>query len=77
MKRYPVLYELLSDINHARFHFGLIGGNLTAQLMESQKGIGGGIQVPEMYLQALLPFPTLLPECSGELARRLCKNSLA
>jgi len=61
----------------ARFRFGLIGGNLTAQSMGSQKGIGGGIQVPEMYLQALLPFPTLPPECPGELAHRLCKHSLA
>ena len=29
------------------FHFALIGGNLTAQLMGSHKGIGGGIQIPE------------------------------
>ena len=29
------------------FHFALIGGNLTAQLMGSRKGIGGGIQIPE------------------------------
>ena len=29
------------------FHFALIGGNLTTQLMGSHKGIGGGIQIPE------------------------------
>ena len=31
----------------ARFCFWLIGGNLTAQLTGSQRGIGGGIQIPE------------------------------
>ena len=30
------------------FHFVLIGGNLTAQSMGSQRGIGGRIQIPEM-----------------------------
>ena len=30
------------------FRFALIGGNLTAQSMESHSGIGGGIQVPEV-----------------------------
>ena len=30
-----------------RFGFTLIGGNLTAQLMGSHRGIGGGIQIPE------------------------------
>ena len=29
------------------FHFTLIGGNLTAQLTGSHRGIGGGIQIPE------------------------------
>ena len=33
---------------HACFPFPLIGGNLTAQLTESCRGIGGGIHVPEM-----------------------------
>ena len=37
--------------------------NLTAQLRESHGGIGGGIQLPEMYLQASEP--------PGELACRL------
>ena len=32
---------------HACFPFMLIGGNLTAQLMGSHRGIGGGIQIPE------------------------------
>ena len=32
---------------------------------------GGGIQIPEMWFQALLPFPALLPERTGELAHRL------
>ena len=31
---------------HVRFHFALIGGNLTAQSMQSHRGIGGGIQIP-------------------------------
>ena len=31
----------------ARFRFVLIGGNLTAQSMDSHRGIGGGIQIPE------------------------------
>ena len=30
------------------FRFALIDGNLTAQLTESHRGIGGGIQIPEM-----------------------------
>ena len=30
-----------------RFRFALIGGNLTAQSTGSQRGIGGGIQIPE------------------------------
>ena len=30
--------------------------NLTAQMRESYRGIGGGIQISEMYLQALHPF---------------------
>ena len=33
-------------------------------------GIGGGIQIPETKLQALLPFPAQPPERPGELARR-------
>ena len=32
----------------ASFRFVLIGGNLTAQLMGSHWGIGGGIQIPGM-----------------------------
>ena len=55
----------------ACFHFALIGGNLTAQSTGSHRGIGGGIQIPETQLQALLPFLAPPPECSGELARRL------
>ena len=35
------------------------------------KGIGGGIQIPERQLQALLPFPARPPERPGELARKL------
>lgn len=54
----------------ASFRFALIGGNLTAQAMGSHRRIDGGIKIPETYLQALLPFPTLLPEHLRELARR-------
>ena len=50
-----------------QFCFLLIGRNLTAQSQGSHRGIGGGIQIPE----TLLPFPTPLPECPGELAPRL------
>ena len=56
---------------HACFPFALFGGNLTAQSKGSHREIGGGIQILETLLQALLPFPTTLPECPGELARRL------
>ena len=30
-----------------RFRFTLISGNVTAQLTQSHRGIGGGIQIPE------------------------------
>ena len=30
------------------FRFALIGGNLTAQSTGSHRGIGGGIQIPEV-----------------------------
>ena len=58
-------------ITLARFRFTLIGRNLTAQSTGSHTGIGGGIQIPETYLQALLPFPAPAPERPGELAPRL------
>ena len=45
----------------ARFRFGLIGGNLTAQ----------STGIPDTSLQALLPFRTTPPERPRELARRL------
>ena len=32
---------------HACFYSALLGGNLTAQLTGSLRGIGGGIQIPE------------------------------
>ena len=41
----------------AHFRFVLIGGNLTAWSMGSLREIGGGIQIPKIWLQALLPFP--------------------
>ena len=44
--------------------------NLAAQSTGSHRGVGGGIQIPEEYLQALLPFPAPPPERPGELARR-------
>ena len=49
----------------ARFHFALIGGNLTAQSTRSHRGIGRGIQIPSDSL----PAPP--PQRPGELARRL------
>ena len=55
----------------ARFRFALIGGNLTAQSTGSHREIGGGIEMPETELQALLSFPAQPLERLGELARRL------
>ena len=57
-----------------RFHFVLIGGNLTSQSTGSHRGIGAGIQIPEIQFQALLPFPALPPECPRELAGRLTRR---
>ena len=54
------------------FCFALIGGNLTGQLIGSHRRVGGGIQIPEMKLEALLPFPAQLPKRLGELARKQC-----
>ena len=61
----------LARVFQCLFTFALIGGNLTTQSTGSHRGIGGGIQIPEMLLQALLPFPALQAERPGELARRL------
>jgi len=55
----------------ALFRSAWIGGNLTAQSTGSHRRIGGGIQISETLLQALLPFPAPPPERPGELARRL------
>ena len=52
----------------ARLHFLLIGGNLTAQSMESHREMEFKFQ---RQSQALLPFPTPPPEHPRELARRL------
>ena len=45
----------------------LIGRNLTAQSMGSNRGIGGGIQIAETQLQALLPFPAPPPSALESL----------
>ena len=50
----------------ARFRFALI-----SESTGSHRGIGGGIQIPETQLQALLPFPAPPPERPEELARKL------
>ena len=49
----------------ARFHFTLTGGNLTAQLTGSHRGVTGGIQIPDTWLQALLPFQSGLESLLG------------
>ena len=51
----------------AGFHFVLIGGNLTAQLTGSHRGIGGGILIPETQLQVLLIIVSFLfpPHCQS------------
>ena len=54
----------------ARFCFALISGNLTPQSAGSHRGIGGGIQIPETQLQALLLFPAPPSESPGEFTRR-------
>ena len=59
---------------HARFLFTLIDRNLKAQSKGSHKGTGGGIQIPETRLQALLPFPAPPPGHSGELSCRLSRT---
>ena len=53
------------------FCFALIGRNLTAQSKGSHRGIGGGIQILQTYMQALLLFPASPPERPGELASKL------
>ena len=55
----------------ARFRFALIGGNLTAEQTGSHRETGGGIEMPETELQALLSFPAQPLERLRELARRL------
>ena len=60
----------------ARFHFTLIGGNLTAQSTGNHRGIEGGIQIPETKLQILLPFPAPPPKRPGGLAHSLKKNAV-
>ena len=57
------------------FTFALISGNLTTQSAGSHRGIGGGIQIPETYLQALLPFPAPPPERLGALALGLMPDT--
>ena len=54
----------------------LIARNLTAQSKGSQRGIAGGIQIPETKLQDPFPFLTPPPELPGELARRIQKKRL-
>ena len=46
----------------ARLPFALIGGNLAVQSTGNHGGVGGGIQIPETQLQALLPFPASPPK---------------
>ena len=58
----------------ARFLFTLIDRNLKAQSTGSYRGTGGGIQIPETRLQALLPFPAPPPEHSRELTHRLSRT---
>ena len=45
----------------ACFRFVLIIGKLTAQSIGKDRGIGGGIKIPETWLQAALPFPAPPP----------------
>ena len=53
----------------ARFRFAMIGGNLTAQSMESPRRIGGGIQIPETYCSCRLSF--LFPPCRSGVPESL------
>ena len=54
------VFQSLFTLFCAHLRFKLIGRNLIAQSTGSHRRIGGGIQIPEKKLQALLPFPTLL-----------------
>ena len=56
----------------ARLRCALIGGNLTAQSAGNHRGIGGVIQIPEKQWQAVIPFPSPLPERS----RRACTQAI-
>ena len=55
----------------APFRLAPIVGNLTAQSTGSHTGFGGGIEIPETKLQALLHFPAPPPERPRALSRRL------
>ena len=57
----------------ARFLFPLIDRNLKVQSTGSHRGTGGGIQIPEIRLQPLLPFPAPPPKHSRELTRTLSR----
>ena len=61
----------LAHVFQCLFTFALTGCNLTVQSTGSHRGIGGGIQIPGTWLQALLPFPAPPPERPKELARKL------
>ena len=58
----------------APFRFALIGGNLTAQLTGSHRGIGGGNYSNSRDIVASSPSFASLPEHPRELARRLLGN---
>ena len=46
----------------ARFHFELIGGNLTAESTGSHREIGGGIQIPFLFQSRRQSAPESLLE---------------
>ena len=46
----------------ARFHFDLIGGNLTAESTGSHREIGGGIQIPFLFQSRSQSAPESLLE---------------
>ena len=64
----------LARVFQCLFTIALIGGNLTARSTGSHRGTGGGIQIPETLLNALLPFPAPPPQSPGELVPRLGYN---
>ena len=58
-----------------RFHFALIGGNLTAHSTGSHRGIGGGIKFQSNFREAVASSPSF-SRPAARAPRRACKITL-